>query len=105
MKIVSKIALAATFGLALTFTLSCSDDDKGGWLTCEEYESFAQKCFSKYEAELYACKGNEACEDAVLDKMDKCFISAAPNACNGTSAEVCFDHYESMGCKMIDIDL
>jgi len=75
MKIVSKIALAATFGLALT-TLSCSDDDKsGGWLTCEEYYSTIEKC----------------------DNEIQCVLDAA---CNGTNkSSECKAHYEDQGCK------
>jgi len=94
MKIVSKIALVAAIGLALTFTLSCSDDDdKGGrWLTCEEFASLEDSCESKYSAEYDACKYDEACEHAVNAKMDKCFMDGA---CNGTSKNECLAHYIS----------
>jgi len=104
MKIVSKIALVATFGLALAFTFSCSDDDKGGWLTCQELESLKNKCGQKYLADEEACvamyDGNkreeyEACWDKLHAKLEKCVM---PDACNGTSSEECDAHYESMGC-------
>jgi len=93
MKIVSKIALAASIGLALVFTLSCSDDDKsGGWVTCEEFFSIADKCRSKYKAESDACNGDDACEKAVDDKFNKCVES---DACKGNSREECWSHYKS----------
>jgi len=95
MKIVSKITLAAIFGLALAFTFSCSDDDKkgGDWLTCEEGRVLEDKCRSKYSAERDACK-TEDCEDAVKAKQNKCIMDAI---CNGHSEEECRSHYKS--CK------
>jgi len=90
-KFLSKIALAAGFSLALAFTFSCSDDDKGDWLTCEEVEALANKCDSLYDAEFNACK-TDTCLDAVYDKYDKCFL---PTACHGTSENVCGAHYQS----------
>ena len=90
-KFLSKIALTAGLLLALAFTFSCSDDDKGDWLTCEEARSLSDKCWNKYEADLNACK-TEACEDAVYDKIDRCFM---PDACHGTSDVVCDSHYRA----------
>ena len=94
MKIVSKIALVATFGLALAFTFSCSDDDKkgGGWVTCEEFFSISDKCRSKYKAELDACNDEDDCVKAYKDKFNKCVES---DACTGTSREECWAHYKS----------
>jgi len=94
MKTVSKIALVATFGLALAFTFSCSkDDDKGGggWLTCEEAESIVEKCNNKYRAEQEACVDSD-CDKAVSAKIDNCWI---PDVCNGTSKSDCKAHYKS----------
>ncbi|MDR2595218.1 MAG: hypothetical protein LBC87_10670 [Fibromonadaceae bacterium] len=96
MKIVSKITLAATFGLALAFTFSCSDDDKGGWLTCEEFKSLATKCISKYEAEKEACRDDWDCLDGLdVESVNKCVM---PDGCNGTDKKECEAHYESEGC-------
>jgi len=92
-KFLSKITLAAAFGLALAFTISCSDDD-GGWLSCKELYSLYDKCESKYEAEENACNSG-ACYDAVEHKLQEC---VEDGACNGTSKKECESYYESKGC-------
>jgi len=97
-KFLSRIILAAGFGLALAFTFSCSDDDGGGWLTCKELYSIFDKCESKYEAEENACKNDKnsgACYDAVEHKLQEC---VEDGACNGTSKKECESYYESKGC-------
>jgi len=91
-KFLSKIALTAGILLALALTFSCSDDNKGSWLTCQEVASLEDSCESKYSAEYDACKYDEACEHSVNAKMDKCFMDGA---CNGTSKKECLSHYRA----------
>ena len=87
-KRLTKFALSATLGFALTFTFSCSSDDKndsgskGGWLTCQEFNSLIDRCEGIYKEDF--------------DKVDKCVIEGG---CNGTQQAECSSHYEAMGCN------
>jgi len=93
-----KITLAASFGLALAFTISCSsDDDKGEkWLTCGEFETLQNSCAYKYEPEFNNCGDDDAaCDARVQEKFDKCVIDGA---CNGLGMADCRAHYKKEGC-------
>jgi len=88
MTFLAKTSLAATLVLAFTFTFSCSDDKddgsgnntgggKGSWLTCEEYNSLLDRCYSEFAAEQNTCYqyGDHACINAVVTKsneLNKC---------------------------------
>jgi len=88
-----RFLLAASLLLALAFTLSCSDDDKGGgWLSCKEFFAHIDRCDDKYEKEYNTCS-DDACRDAVDANDTKCIL----DACNGTSKQECKAHYSS--CK------
>jgi len=72
------IVSASILLLALAFTFSCSNDDKGGgWLSCDEVEKLDETCGelgSYYDPDYQQC---------MIKK----------GACNGTSAEECLEHY------------
>jgi len=79
MKIVSKIALAAAFGLALMFTFSCSSDDGGNGTTaaCKFTTTFRN---SSVEVCEYSSKEDLAAEGHTVDRVKKeCEAEAARN--------------------------
>jgi hypothetical protein len=86
-----RFLLTASILLATTFTLSCSDDDSGGYPSCSEMMKAYNACDSKYEAEYRACNENEACEDKVDNKMTEC---VKDEACGGNDVHECEDYYE-----------
>jgi len=90
------LLLAANILFALALTISCDGGGGGGggWQTCSELEKTVESCYGKYESEYNKCT-NDACEDAVDDKIDQCIVDAA---CNGTKLEACGAHYEAEGC-------
>jgi len=77
-KSISKITLAATLGLALAFTVSCSDDDdnKDTWNTCDELGQFGVNCVQIDPTNVFEC---------VKTKID----------CNGTAQNECMEHYKN----------
>jgi len=87
-----KIALAASILLALTFTFSCSDDDKKEdptWIPCDQAMTLYAQCSAAYGTEYAACDGDETCEKQATANQSKCMASA----CNGTSDEECMAYY------------
>jgi len=73
----SKITLAASFGLAMAFTTSCSDDkDSTNWASCSEFKEAESHCDSV---------------DSEGGDYDKCFMDSL---CGDASWETCRDHYE-----------
>jgi hypothetical protein len=74
------ITLAASTMLAITFTISCSDDKDenkgGGWLSCPEAEKIRGECLAKGDPK----------------DIKNCIISSG--MCNGiTDMSICQDHY------------
>jgi hypothetical protein len=102
-----KIALTASFGLAMSFTLSCSDDEKssGGYLgTCQEMYALIKSCDTQYAAEFAACDALTAtemvaCWAALQPQVVGCYMAGCPS---GTSEQVCQQHYLDMGCEFDD---
>jgi len=87
----SKITLAATLGLALAFTVSCSDDDddNGGWLKCDQLYSLGETCYN--DAAKACDQTDSACLMGAMSGVEECVMK---QACNGTSTEECTEHYK-----------
>jgi len=88
---ISKIALVAIIGLALVFTVSCSDDDKDGWLSCSELNTLSNKCSNQYDSEYDKCNGDDSCDEEVNAKVGLCILD---DACNGSKTSECMEHYK-----------
>jgi len=88
------LLLVASLLFAVAFTLSCSEDKGGGWLTCQELIKLEDKCANTYEQKYDDCK-DRTCRDKVESEWEKCFIG---DACNGASMNKCEKHYKDEGC-------
>jgi hypothetical protein len=92
MKKAKMLSLTASLVLAITFTLSCSDDDSGGgYISCSELHETIHICNDRYETEYEACKNNQDCKDGVEDKINNCMMD---KTCGGNSLKECEAYYE-----------
>jgi hypothetical protein len=72
-KQLTKIALTVAFGLALAFTLSCSDDkDDPPYLACEEVEGLLQEGFMGGDPGAYMSDLTNGCQVEHMPELKQC---------------------------------
>jgi hypothetical protein len=109
------ITLAASIMLAITFTISCSDDkdDPPAYLTCDELRKLMQegfmegnpgvymdnlgnKCQLEHISEIQKCSNRSCGEDIVLACMQN--DKDVKKLCGGASMKECGPHYDALEC-------
>jgi hypothetical protein len=78
------LLLTASLVLATTFTLSCSDDDGGGYKSCKELYEIFEWC------------------DEHDDEYDDDDICIMEKACGGNDEATCGAHYKSECPEMFE---